>query len=301
VFFNATTCKRGLIMVKDAEHISPRLLNTTLADKGKFAFNGSLALSLIFHAALFSVFISVRENMEDSPRKPAVIEIDLSAIETPSNAKTARPPAQAGKQPATNKPANPSAGTARQTGPPAIQRSEQKIQEQPSRVFHPVKDQTITSNEMRTGTTLPGTAANSPAAGEKAAETPSGAAKEGAGDRHGDGGEGSESRDGNGHGTKAALAEYSRTVRSLIERHKEYPLAARKLGIHGSVVVSFSLDRHGELQGVSLVKSSGNSMLDNAGIRAVRDVGTFPPPPRHAMQGEVISFRIPVRFALATG
>lgn len=298
---NVTPCKHWQIMVKDSEHISPHVINTVLGGKGKYAFSGSLALSLLFHSALFSTLVLLKENMDRAQRKSAVIEIDLRVIETPGNAKTARPPAQAGKQPATNKPANPSAGTARQTGPPAIQRSEQKIQEQPSRVFHPVKDQTITSNEMRTGTTLPGTAANSPAAGEKAAGTPSGAAKEGAGDRHGDGGEGSESRDGNWHGTKAALAEYSRTVRSLIERHKEYPLAARKLGIHGSVVVSFSLDRHGELQGVSLVKSSGNSMLDNAGIRAVRNVGSFPPPPRHAMQGEVISFRIPVRFALATG
>ncbi len=288
-------------MVKDAENISPRLLNTTLAGKGKFTFNGALALSLIFHAALYSVFVSVKENKEDAPLKPSVIEIDLSAIETPGKAETSPQSAPAGNRTAMKKPANPPAGTAGLTGPPAIRHAERKDQEQPSSAFHPVKDKTITSNEMRAGTPLPGTAANAPAAGEKAAGIRSGAVKEGAEDRHGDGGEGSESRNGDGQGTKAALAEYSRTIRSLIERHKEYPLAARKLGIHGSVVVSFSLNRHGELQGVSLVKSSGNSILDNAGIRAVRSVGSFPPPPRNAMQGEVISFRIPVRFALATG
>lgn len=295
---NATPCKHGQIMVKDTEHISPRLINIALSGRGKFAFSGSLALSLLFHAALFSAAVLLKENVDRAPRKPAVIEIDLSAIETPVVSEAPPAPAPAEKRKAAGRPANVSTGTARQNGRSAIRRAELKKSDHPSGIFNPAKDKTTTAGVTQAGAPLPVAAAKVPAAGEKAAESLSGAGKEGVSERHA---EGSESRNGAGHETKAALAEYSRTVRALIERRKEYPLAARKLGIQGSVVVSFSLDRRGELQGVSLAKSSGNSMLDNAGIRAVRGVGSFPPPPGHAMRGEVISFRIPVRFNLATG
>lgn len=295
---NATPCKQGQIMVKDTEHISPRLINIALGGRGKFAFSGSLALSLLFHAALFSAVVLLKENVDRAPRKPAVIEIDLSAIETPDVSEAPPAPAPAKKRTAAGRPANPTGETARQNGRSAIRRAKLKKSDQTAGAFNPDKDKTTTAGVAHAGATLPVTAAKAPAAGEKAAGPLSGAEKEGVSESHA---EASESRGGDGHGTKAALADYSRTVRALIERRKEYPLAARKLGIQGSVIVSFSLDRRGELQGVSLAKSSGNSMLDNAGIRAVRGVGSFPPPPGHAMRGEVISFRIPVRFNLATG
>lgn len=276
-------------------------INATFRGGGRFAFAGSLSLSLLFHLAVFSAFALLRENAERTPHKHAVIEIDLSAIETAGSSKSPPAPIPVYQRPAEGKPLNRAAKSSERSVRPAIEHAAQKKQNQPYSAINPEKDKAITVNEMHAGTPLAGTATTAPAAGEKAAGTPSGALKEGAGDRHGDRDEGSESRNGNGHGTKAALADYCRTVRSLIERRKEYPPAARKLGIQGSVIVSFSLNCRGELQGVSLEKSSGNSMIDNAGIRAVRNVGSFPPPPRHAMQGEIVSFKIPIKFALAAG
>lgn len=288
-------------MVKDTEHTSLCFINAAFGGRGRFAFSGSLTLSLLFHVAVISVFALLKVNAECTPDKPAVIEIDLSAIETAGSPKASQAPGPAYQRPAAGKPLNRTARPSDRTDPPAIEHTAQKKQNQPSGAANPKKDNAIPANEMHAGTLLPGTATTASAAGEKAAGSMSGAGKEGAGDRLGNRDKGSESRSGDGHGTNAAMAEYSRTVRSLIERHKEYPLAARKLGIHGSVVVSFSLNCRGELQGVSLAKSSGNSMLDNAGIRAVRSVGSFPPPPGHAMQGDIVSFRIPIKFALAAG
>jgi len=276
-------------------------INAAYRGGGRFAFADSVALSVLFHLAVFSAFALLRENAERTPHKPAVIEIDLSAIETAGSHKTSPAPVPVYQRPAEGIPLNRTARPSERSVRPPIEHAAQKKQSQPYSAINPEKEKAITVNEMHAESPLAGTATTAPAAGEKAAGTPSGAVKEGAGDRHGDGGEGSESRSGNGHGTKAALAEYSRTVRSLIERRKEYPPSARKLGIQGSVIVSFSLNCRGELQGVSLEKSSGNSMLDNAGIRAVCNVGSFPPPPRHAMQGEIVSFRIPIKFALAAG
>lgn len=95
-------------------------------------------------------------------------------------------------------------------------------------------------------------------------------------------------------------AGYRKILRSLIDSHKEYPLAARRIGIKGSVTISFTLDGHGELKRVSLSKSSGYSILDNAGVKAVRDVGRFPPPPCRDLIGDEISFSIPITFALTS-
>lgn len=115
-------------------------------------------------------------------------------------------------------------------------------------------------------------------------------------------GAGNDRPPGNGQETKNALAGYSRAVRALIEKNKEYPLAARRMGFQGSLIVSFSVNRHGELRSVSLVKTSGNSMLDNAGMRAVRAAGRFPSPPYQTMSGtEELSFRIPITFTLTAG
>lgn len=293
---NVTPCKHWQIMVKDSEHISPHVINTVLGGKGKYAFSGSLALSLLFHSALFSTLILLKENVDRAQRKSAVIEIDLRVTETSGNTETLPAPAPTEKRAAAGRSAITSDGTIRQTSRPSIRHAEGKKPDQPSSSINPDKD--ITAGLMHAGAPLPPTAVKDPVTVEKASGSLSGAGKEDLTERHA---EGSEPRNSDGHGSRAALAEYSRAVRTLIERHKQYPTAARKLGIQGSVVISFSLDSRGELQGVSLAKSSGNTMLDNAGIQAVRGVGSFPPPPRHAMQGDLISFRIPVRFALATG
>jgi protein TonB len=289
-------------MMSDSEH-HPLYCFITSAfhDGARFTFTGSLALSLFFHLAAFSAYALLKANANQTHPSGAVIEIDLSAIETARSADTLSSPVSAARQKPERNPGIRDRAASVRRNRSASEKTTLKSMENPVPAPGPRTATELKTDDARTGNDSAGAVVSAAASNAGPTGTVSGEESESGGKRKGDGDGETERHGGDGHGAKGALAEYSRAIRALIERHKEYPHAARKLGIHGSVVVSFSLNCRGELQGVSLTKSSGNSMLDNAGIRAVRDVGSFPPPPRHAMQGESVSFRIPIKFALAAG
>jgi periplasmic protein TonB len=90
---------------------------------------------------------------------------------------------------------------------------------------------------------------------------------------------------------------YIRQCRALIERHKEYPVMARKGMIEGTVVIQGKLARDGALRQCAVAKSSGSGLLDNAALRAVRSVGRFPPLPPEILGIELV-FELPVSFQL---
>ena len=94
-----------------------------------------------------------------------------------------------------------------------------------------------------------------------------------------------------------ARAAYKATIAALIDRNKEYPLFARKAGQQGTCSVRCTMTCGGEILRVELVKSSGSGALDKAGIRAVQNVGKFPPPPTDGRCTEV-SFEVPITFRL---
>jgi len=105
---------------------------------------------------------------------------------------------------------------------------------------------------------------------------------------------------GTGKGTNTAgiRAGYLQHCRGLIERHKEYPVMARRGGIEGTVVVRGSLGRDGSLRQCSVTRTSGSDLLDNAALRAVRSVGRFPPVPPELL-GEELAFELPIIFKLS--
>lgn len=91
---------------------------------------------------------------------------------------------------------------------------------------------------------------------------------------------------------------YMQLCRNLIERHKEYPVLARKGRIEGTVVIKSTLARDGSLQKCGITRSSGSCLLDNAALRAVRTVEHFPPVPPE-LQGDDLVFELPVSFQLS--
>lgn len=93
------------------------------------------------------------------------------------------------------------------------------------------------------------------------------------------------------------LRDYQAQVRSLIEAHKEYPLAARKSGREGSCQRRFQLGRDGTLQRVETVSSCGHPFLDAAATRAIGAVGKFPPLPDEFAAEE--PFEVTITFTLA--
>jgi len=270
------------------QHLCLCAISAANHHEGSFSLGGYLTLSLLFHLAVCSALFVMKENSEQTSSKAAVVEIDLTCVEMAGRQTAPPSPVPSSKaKTASNTPSHLRNHLIRTVRPfpeqtvPAS--SDSPVPEPEIQKDCEIKTVKVDGDESFPGA---GSASHPPAA---KASTLAGVTGNGA-PATGEGGEG-----------KEALADYSRAVRALIERNKEYPFAARKMGAHGSVVVSFSLDRHGELRGVSLAKSSGNSLLDNAGILAVRNVGKFPPPPHQIISGEVLSFRIPITFALTTG
>lgn len=93
-------------------------------------------------------------------------------------------------------------------------------------------------------------------------------------------------------------ASYMQRCRGLIERHKEYPVMARKGMIEGTVIIRGALARDGSLRQCIINRTSGSGLLDNAAMRAVRSVDKFPPMPLE-LQGEELLFELPISFRLS--
>ena len=96
----------------------------------------------------------------------------------------------------------------------------------------------------------------------------------------------------------ALRQEYLKRSRSLIERHKQYPLMASKRRIEGTVLVAASLERDGTLRHCEVLQSSGSLLLDNAALRSVRSVARFPELPVE-LQTDYLDFQVPVSFRLS--
>ncbi|HWR78322.1 MAG TPA: energy transducer TonB [Thiobacillus sp.] len=79
----------------------------------------------------------------------------------------------------------------------------------------------------------------------------------------------------------AAEGGYQARARALIERNKSYPEEAMQMGMTGSVVVAYVIDRDGRLVRAEIERPSGYSLLDHAALRAVRRT-RFEPIPEDA-------------------
>ncbi len=65
-------------------------------------------------------------------------------------------------------------------------------------------------------------------------------------------------------------------LQSAIEKAKNYPRLARERGIEGVVLVKFRVLPSGDVEEVSVVRSSGASILDEASVRTVRRAAPMP-------------------------
>lgn len=92
---------------------------------------------------------------------------------------------------------------------------------------------------------------------------------------------------------------YMQQCRGLIERHKDYPVMARRGRIEGTVLIRGTLGMDGSLRQCQLARSSGSILLDNAALRSVRNVGQFPPAPQE-LNGDELAFELPISFRLST-
>lgn len=92
--------------------------------------------------------------------------------------------------------------------------------------------------------------------------------------------------------------EYGRIIRGVIEKHKEYPLIARKSGIEGVVIVKFVLSCEGELKSAELHRSCGRGILDSAALKTVSGIKRFPSHPDKNRRAD-ISFELPIAYKIS--
>lgn len=92
-------------------------------------------------------------------------------------------------------------------------------------------------------------------------------------------------------------AAYLDSIRAAIEKNKRYPVTARRRRLEGRVSVSFEINGKGDVSNLSVAGSSGFSVLDKAAVSAVRDAGSFDPPPEQV--GSLpVKIEIPIAFEL---
>lgn len=73
--------------------------------------------------------------------------------------------------------------------------------------------------------------------------------------------------------------KYLMDMKRKIEFHWEYPALAARNGWQGNLMINFRINRDGSVSDISLERSSGYPMLDDAAITAVRLSAPFPPFP----------------------
>lgn len=74
-------------------------------------------------------------------------------------------------------------------------------------------------------------------------------------------------------------AQYLSEIRTMLDSKKEYPIAARRMGHRGRVVVRFVLERDGRVQKAEILQSSASEILNRAArglIEGLRTVKPFP-------------------------
>lgn len=92
---------------------------------------------------------------------------------------------------------------------------------------------------------------------------------------------------------RAYLAE----LQQAIARQQRFPEEARRKRITGTVTLAFAVQANGRIDGVQVVKSSGNPALDRAATETLERLGRFKPIPAPIGRGSW-PMRVPIRFDL---
>lgn len=97
-------------------------------------------------------------------------------------------------------------------------------------------------------------------------------------------------------GPGAEYGGYLRRLRRRIQETLQYPAAARRRGLSGTVLVEVNVQPDGSIGAVAVVTSSGHEVLDEAALEAIKSLRREPFPP--GLPPRLIRVHLPVVFAL---
>jgi TonB family protein len=99
-----------------------------------------------------------------------------------------------------------------------------------------------------------------------------------------------------GDGGGGAYGPYLEALRRRLQETLEYPAAARRRGLAGTVHLDIALDATGRVREVVLARSSSHALLDDAALEAARGLARVPFPPD--VRPRALRVRLPVVFEL---
>ena len=95
------------------------------------------------------------------------------------------------------------------------------------------------------------------------------------------------------------LLQFQSWVRQKIDQAKLYPRQARQMDIEGRVSIRFNILNNGQVGGITVITSSGSSILDKAAKRMVNKAAPFVPIPEQLKNQSTIQIEVPIIFSLA--
>ena len=90
---------------------------------------------------------------------------------------------------------------------------------------------------------------------------------------------------------------YQQVLQLWLQKYKRYPRRLRRRGVEGVVLVAFTLDAEGRLVNQTIVRSSGESALDDAAIALLRDAQPMPTIPP-ALGVDKYRLEMPIRYSV---
>jgi TonB family protein len=95
-----------------------------------------------------------------------------------------------------------------------------------------------------------------------------------------------------------SISEWNNQLVVQLERNKNYPVEALNKKEEGTVIVSFTVDRSGNLVDSAVTQSSGSAILDQEAIAVLTRAQPFPALPSDYPKFQ-LSLKIPISFSLA--
>lgn len=93
--------------------------------------------------------------------------------------------------------------------------------------------------------------------------------------------------------------DYFALVSAHLNRRKTYPVVARQARQQGVVTIRFTIDRSGSISAVSIKRSSGHAVLDDATLALLQRVAPLPRIPA-AIPRDSITLSLPIDYSLRT-
>jgi protein TonB len=95
----------------------------------------------------------------------------------------------------------------------------------------------------------------------------------------------------------AVIVTWQGVLLGHLEKHRRYPMAARRSRIEGVTYVRFAVDRQGNVLNPRIGRSSGQPSLDEETLATLQRATPVPPPPPE-VKGDPVEVMVPVVFSV---